>query len=139
MASGRTYTPTPSRSMNDLRDLPSQKELIRFANWGCITIGAMAVAAGVPIGLSKLLPGLSFTALMVIFGVLMIPVFFCFGILVRHMFRSVKLRKAEQGEGRIVYTNKVGHVMDQHPYAVASVVIGVALLIALIWTLLSNK
>ncbi len=40
----------------------------------------------------------------VVQGVLMIPVFVCYGILVRHMVRSLKLRKAEQREGRIVYT-----------------------------------
>lgn len=125
--------------MNDRGNLPSQKELDRFANWGFVTIGAMAVAAGVPIGLSKLLPGLPFTALMVIFGVLMIPVFVCYGILARHMFRSLKLRKAEQREGRIVYTNRVGRLIDQRPQVVASVVIGGALLIALIWTVLENK
>jgi len=125
--------------MNDWGNLPSQRELNRFANWGFITIGALAVAAGVPIGLSKLLPGLPFAALMAIFGVLMIPVLVCFGILARHMFRSVTLRKAEQHEGRVLYTNSVGRVLDQHPYAVASVVIGASLLIALIWTLLSNK
>lgn len=125
--------------MNDWGDLPSQREVSRFANWGFITIGAMAVAAGVPIGLSKLMPGLSLAALMVIFGVLMIPVLICYGILARHMFRSLKLRKVEQREGRIVYTNRVGAFVDQHTYVLAFVVIGGALLIALIWTLLENK
>jgi hypothetical protein len=125
--------------MNDWGKLPSQKEVSRFANWGLITIVAMAVAAGVPLGLSKLVPGLPFPALMVIFGVLMIPVFVGYGIAVRHVVRSLKLRKAEQREGRIVYTNRVGAFIDQHTYVTAFLVIAGALLVALIWTLLDNK
>jgi hypothetical protein len=125
--------------MNDRGNLPSQKEVSRFANTGLITVVAMLVAAGVPIGLSKLMPGLPFAALIVIFGVLMIPVLVGYGLAIRHMVRSVRLRNTEQREGRIVYTNRIGGLLGQHPYAVASVVIGGSLLIALIWTLLANK
>jgi hypothetical protein len=125
--------------VNDWGNLPSQKEVSRFANTGLITIFAMLVAAGVPIGLSKLMPGLPFAALIVIFGVLMIPVLVGYGLAIRHMVRSVRLRSSEQREGRIVYTNRLGGLMGQHPYAAASVVIGGSLLIALIWTLLANK
>lgn len=125
--------------MNDWGNLPSQKELDRFANWGFVTIGAMAVAAGVPIGLQKLFPGLSLTALLLIFGALMIPVFVGCGIVARHAFRSVQLRKAEQRDGRIVYTNRVGRFMDRYPYIIASVVVGVALLIGVISVILGNR
>jgi hypothetical protein len=125
--------------MNDRGNLPSQKEVSRFANTGLITIVAMAVAAGVPIGLSKLVPGLPFAALMVIFGVMMVPVLVGYGLAIRHMVRSVKLRTGEQSEGRIVSANRLGGLLEQHPYAVASVVIGGSLLIALIWMLLGNK
>jgi hypothetical protein len=122
--------------VNDWEKLPSQKEVDRYANWGLIAVVAMVVAAGVPIGLSKLVPGLPFAAAMVVFGVLMIPVLVCYGIAFRHMVRSLKLRKFEQREGRIVYTNRVGAYIDQHPYVVASGLIGGALIGALIWTLL---
>jgi hypothetical protein len=122
--------------MKEWANLPSQKEVDRYANWGLLGVVAMVVAAGVPIGLSKLVPGLPFAAAMAIFGVLMIPVFVCYGVAFRHMVRSLKLRKAEQRDGRIVYTNRVGAFIDQHPYVVGSVLIGGALIGALIWTLL---
>ncbi len=79
-----------------MNDLPSQKEVDRYANWAFITFVALVVAAAVPIGLSTFVPGLPFAALMVVFGVLMIPVFVCYGIAGRHVVRSLKLRKAEQ-------------------------------------------
>lgn len=40
---------------------------------------------------------------MLIFGVLLIPVFVTFGITVRRVVRSLMLRNAEQREGRIVF------------------------------------
>jgi hypothetical protein len=125
--------------MNDWGDLPSQRELDRFANWGFVTVGAMAVAAGVTFGLSKLAPGLPAVALTAIFGVLMIPFLVAFGITFRHMLRSLQFRKAEQREGRIVYTNRLGAFVDQHPLISASFFIGAALLGAVIWTLLENR
>ena len=125
--------------MTDMRDLPSQKEVNSYANLALITIVFMFVAAGVPIGLWKLFPGLSFTALMVIFGVCMIPVFVTFGIAIRHGVKSWKLRKAEQKEGRIVYANKVGAFMDQHMSVLAVVIIGGSLIIAVIWAVLDPR
>ena len=85
------------------------------------------------------MPWLPFAALMVIFSVLMVPVLFSYGIAGRHVIRSLKLRKAEHREGRIVYTNRVGGLIDQHPYVVLSVVIGVTVVVVLIWTLLELK
>jgi sterol desaturase/sphingolipid hydroxylase (fatty acid hydroxylase superfamily) len=76
---------------------------------------------------------------MVIYGVLIIPVFVALGVLVRHGVRYMKLRRAEQREGRIVYTNRVGAFMDEHSYVLSFVVIAGALLIAVVWTLLENK
>jgi amino acid permease len=125
--------------MNDMKDLPSQEEVTRSANWGFITIIATVVAVCVPIGLLMLVPGLPVAALMVIFGVLVIPVFVACVISFRHAVRSMKLRRAERREGRIIYTNRVGAFMDQHSYLLAFVIIGGSLLIALVWTLLENK
>jgi hypothetical protein len=125
--------------MTDMRDLPSQREVNSYANWAIITVAFMFVAAGVPIGLWKLFPGLSFAALMVIFGVCMIPVFVTFGIAIRHGVKSWKLRRAEQKAGGIVYTNKIGAFMDQHMGVVAIVVIGGSLIIAVIWAVLDPK
>jgi hypothetical protein len=125
--------------MTDMRDLPSQREVNSYANWAIITVAFMFVAAGVPIGLWKLFPGLSFAALMVIFGLCMIPVFVTFGIAIRHGVKSWKLRRAEQKAGGIVYTNKIGAFMDQHMGVVAIVVIGGSLIIAVIWAVLDPK
>ena len=50
-----------------------------------------------------------------VFGVLLIPVLVGYGIAFRHMLRSLKLRRAEQRERRIVYPNRVGGFVDQHP------------------------
>ena len=125
--------------MADMRDLPSQREVNSYANWALITIVLMFVAAGVPIGLWKLFPGLSFTALMAIFGVCMIPVFVTFGVAIRHGVKSWKLRKAEQKEGRIAHRNKVGAFMDQHTSVLAVVVIGGSLIVAVIWEILDPR
>jgi hypothetical protein len=83
--------------------------------------------------------GLPVAATIVIFGVLTIPVLLCLGNTIRHAIRSLKLRKREQREGRIVYSSRIGQLLDQHQYAVASLVIGGALLVALIWTLLEKN
>jgi len=125
--------------MNGVKDLPSQKEVSRSATWGYITIIATVVAVCVPIGLSMLVPRLPIAALMVIFGVLVIPVLVACVISLRHVVRAMMLRRAEQREGRIIYTNSVGAFMDQHSYLLAFVIIGGSLLIALVWTLLENK
>jgi hypothetical protein len=123
--------------MNDWWNLPSGQQVDRTANWGLITAAVAVVAAGVPIGLSMV--GLPVAATIVIFGVLTIPVLLCLGNTIRHAIRSLKLRKREQREGRIVYSSRIGRLLDQHQYAVASLVIGGALLVALIWTLLEKK
>lgn len=125
--------------MNDWRNLPSQQEVNRVSNWGLLSVAAMLVAAFVPIGISKLVPGLPIAAALAIFGALMIPVFICFGITIQHTVRSLKLRKAEQREGRIIYSNKVGAFLDQHPRIVIAVALGGSLMVALVWTLLENK
>jgi hypothetical protein len=125
--------------MNEWRNLPSQEELSRFANWGLISVGVMSVAAGVPIGLSKLVAGLSFALAMGVFGVLMIPVFVCMGIAFRHLAKCFTLRKSERSQGRAIPANGVGRFMDAHPIGLASVVIAGALAIAVVWTVLEHK
>jgi hypothetical protein len=99
----------------------------------------MAVAVGVIFGISKLVPGLRFAILMVIWGVLVIPAFVCLGITLRHAIRGVKLRRAERLDGQSDWGGRLGAFVDVHPYVVLSMVVGTALMYATIWAVVENK
>jgi hypothetical protein len=99
----------------------------------------MAVAVGVMLGIWKLVPGLPFAVAMVIWGVLVIPALVCLGIAWRYAMRSLKLRRAERLDWRSDWGGRLGVFVDVHPYVVVSTVVGGALAIAVIWTLLENK
>jgi hypothetical protein len=53
--------------------------------------------------------------------------------------RSLKLRRAERLDGQSDWGGRLGVFVDVHPYVVVSTVVGGALAIAVIWTLLENK
>jgi hypothetical protein len=99
----------------------------------------MAVAVGMMLGVWKLVPGLPFAVLMVMWGVLLTPVLVGYWIMARHALRSLRLRRAERLDGRSDWGGRLGVFVDVHPYVVVSTVVGGALAIAVIWTLLENK
>jgi hypothetical protein len=121
------------------RNLPSDQAYERFVNWVGYTILALAVAAGVPMGIHLLWPAVPFAAEMVILGILAIPVFVCQAMVWRQLGLSIRLRRTERERGQIIYTNRLGRFMDEHPYSLGFGIAGVGIVIAALWTISAHK
>jgi hypothetical protein len=123
----------------DPRDLPSHKAFGRFVDWCGYTLLAMGSVVAVTLIAGKLLRPIPLGAGLGIVLALMTPACVCLGIAWLHFRTAARLRKAEIQQGLITYPNAILRFMDEHPYRFGFTVTAVALLMALVWTMLEHR